>query len=393
MKNFNFINFVIFIQLFITVRSRAIDSKEVSIIYEHSFELEKYKGRKNDEWEVENLEGEVDTPENNIIKRMALESDEEFEAKIQELANASEEKGDEDVVDEVPNEFPHPDDRLMKRATISSSEYFGSQLSSFEKKIYDAINNIFNKSTISSLAIELKNIESLKIKKSNIQTYSSKGVGALVRDHPEYWWIKKYNIGYSTKGSYLTKLKLTISSSYSISQINSYKSKVNSKASSIATAAKKKSGTYNRLLYIHDYLVKYIKYKDGADYSYNVYGALLKNSCACEGYAESFAIISRLISVPTICVSSSSHKWNYVYIKNWYAVDVTFDDPTVNGVTYDSGESKNLSHKFFLIGSNTVIKKDKTYTTYSNRKLVSYLEFPNATGFKYPTLSSTAYKP
>jgi len=393
MKNFNFINFVIFIQLFITVRSRAIDSKEVSIIYEHSFELEKYKGRKNDEWEVENLEGEVDTPENNIIKRMALESDEEFEAKIQELANASEEKRDEDVVDEVPNEFPHPDDRLMKRATISSSEYFGSQLSSFEKKIYDAINNIFNKSTISSLAIELKNIESLKIKKSNIQTYSSKGVGALVRDHPEYWWIKKYNIGYSTKGSYLTKLKLTISSSYSISQINSYKSKVNSKASSIATAAKKKSGTYNRLLYIHDYLVKYIKYKDGADYSYNVYGALLKNSCACEGYAESFAIISRLISVPTICVSSSSHKWNYVYIKNWYAVDVTFDDPTVNGVTYDSGESKNLSHKFFLIGSNTVIKKDKTYTTYSNRKLVSYLEFPNATGFKYPTLSSTAYKP
>jgi len=241
MKNFNFINFVIFIQLFITVRSRAIDSKEVSIIYEHSFELEKYKGRKNDEWEVENLEGEVDTPENNIIKRMALESDEEFEAKIQELANASEEKGDEDVVDEVPNEFPHPDDRLMKRATISSSEYFRSQLSSFEKKIYDAINNIFNKSTISSLAIELKNIESLKIKKSNIQTYSSKGVGALVRDHPEYWWIKKYNIGYSTKGSYLTKLKLTISSSYSISQINSYKSKVNSKASSIATAAKKKS--------------------------------------------------------------------------------------------------------------------------------------------------------
>lgn len=394
MKNFIFISFVIFIQLFIAVRSRAIDSKEVSIIYEHSFELEKYKGRKNDEWEVENLEVEVDTPENNIIKRMALEDDEEFEAKIQELANISEEKGDEeDIVDEVPNEFPHPDDRLVKRASISSSEYFRSQLSSFEKKIYDAVNNIFNKSTISTLVTELKGIESFKIKKANIQTYSSKGVGAIVRDHPEYWWIKKYNISYSTKGGYLTKLSLTINSGYSISQINSYKAKVKSKATSIATAAKKKSGTYNRLLYIHDYLVKYIKYKDGADYSYNIYGALLKNSCACEGYAESFAYISRLISVPTICVSSSSHKWNYVYIKKWYAVDVTFDDPTVNGVTYSSGDSKNLSHKFFLVGSNTVIKKDKTYTTYSNRKLVSYLEFPSATGFKYPTLSTTAYQP
>jgi hypothetical protein len=381
------------IQLFVTVQSRAVDSKEVSVVYKFDLELEKYKkNRENNEWDVEDLEAEVETPENNIIKRMALEDDEEFEAKLKEMAEAHGED-EEEVVDEIPREFTHPDFKLSKRGSISSSEYFREQLSSFERKIYDALNNISNKKTITTLVFELSNIKSYGIKKSYIVEYSSRGVGALVRDHPEYWWIKKYSISYSSSGNYVSRLKVTVTSSYSISRINSYNAKVKSKASSIAAAAKKKSGTYNRLLYIHDYLVKYIKYRDGADYSYNLYGALLKNSCACEGYAESFAYIARLISVPTICVTSTSHKWNYVYLSaKWYVVDVTFDDPTVNGITYESGQTKNLSHKFFLIGRNTIIKGSKTYTTYSNRKLVTYLEFTNATGFKFPTLSSTAYK-
>lgn len=388
MKSFVFIVPVIFIQLFITVQSRAVDNKEVSLVYTFESELEKYKGKRNKEWEVENVEDEIDIPDDNIFKRMAFEDDEEFEANFKELENGN---YDEEIVDEIPNEFPHPDNRLLKRGSISSSEYFGSQLSSFERRIYDTLNNISNKSTISTLKIELKNLKSLKVKKSYLKKYASRGVGALVRDHPEYWWIKKYSMSYNSSSNYITNLKITITSSYSISSINSYKAKVKSKATSIAKAAKKKSGTYNRLLYIHDYLVKYIKYKDGSDYSYNIFGALLKNSCVCEGYAESFTYLSRLVGVPTISVASSSHKWNYVYIKNWYAVDVTFDDPTVKGKVYAVGESKNLSHKFFLVGKNTKVNSKDTYSTYSNRKLVTYLEFTKATGFKFPTLSNTAY--
>jgi len=390
MKSFAFISLVVFIQLFVAVHSRAIKNNEVSVVYKFDVELEKYKHKKQNRYEVEDLEEEIETPESNLIKRLALEDDEEFEAKLKELENAE----DEDLVDEIPNEFPNEEERLLKRGTISSSEYFRSQLSSIEKKIYDTVNSINNRNTITSLRIEIPNLVNYKIKKSYIAKYTSRAIGALVRDHPEYWWIKKYSIRFSSNSqNYVTNLKITIVSDYSISSINTYKNKVKSKATSIANAAKKRSGTYKRLLYIHDYLVKYIKYKDGANYSYNVFGALIKNACACEGYAETFAYIARLINVPTICVTSDSHKWNYVYLKsNWYAVDVTFDDPTVNHVTYASGNAKNLSHKFFLVGRNSVIKKQKTYTTYSNRKLVTYLEFEGATGFKFPTLASSAYK-
>jgi len=388
MKSLTFIIFVIFIQFFLAVESRAIN-KEVSVVYKFDLELDKYKDVKDDEWDVIDLEDEVDTPEQNIFKRMALEDDEEFKAKVREL-------GDDEIVDEIPLEYGNEEDKLFKRATISSSEYFRSQLSAFEKKVYDALNNISKKAKINTLNFKLSNLKSSKINKSYILKYSSRGVGALVRDHPEYWWIKKYSISYSSSGSYITKLKVTISSSYSISNINTYNAKVKSKANSIATAAKKKSGVYNRLLYIHDYLVKYIKYENGGDYTFNVYGALVKNASACEGYAESFTYIARLISVPTICVTSTTHKWNYVYLKSkWYAVDVTYDDPTINNVIYASGSNKNLSHNFFLVGKNTIVnkKKKQTYTKYSNRNLVTYLEFTSATGFKFPTLANEAFQP
>ena len=390
MKNFVFISLVIFIQLFLTVESRAIE-KEDSLVSSFSEEVVKYKKVEDQKWDYE-IEDEVSVPENNIFKRMALEDDEEFEAKLEQLENVED---DEDVVDEVPNEFPHEDERLFKRGTISSSEYFRSQLSSFERNIYDKLNKISNLKTIKVLDFELSNLKSKRIKTGNVKLYTSRSVGALVRDHPEYWWIKRYNVKMSQTSDrkYVTKLKVTIKSDYSIKKINSYKNVIKNKAVSIANAAKKKSNTYKRLLYIHDYLVKYIKYKDGQTYSYNLYGALYKNTSACEGYAESFTFIARLINVPVICVTSNSHKWNYVYLKSkWFAVDVTFDDPTINGKSYAVGESKNLSHKFFLVGKNTPVKGSKTYSTYSNRRLVSFLEFPNATGFKYPTLSKTAYK-
>jgi len=394
MKSYILISIFI-IQLFITVRSRAIDGKEVSIVYKFDEELEKYKPRKNIEWDEE-IEDEVDTSDNNIFKRLAFEDDEEFEASL----NKFEEEGIEGIVDEVPNEFPHPDDKLVKRATISSSEYFRSQLSSFEKKIYDQLNAISNLTVLKRYDFTLTNLKSSKISVNNIKKYSSRGIGALVRDHPEYWWIKKYSIKFNKSENLITKLTVTITGLYKIDEVNSYKSKVESRVKSIASKAKAQGKkypgkeTYYSLLFIHDYIAQYIKYRDGQTYSYSMYGALVKNSCACEGYAESFATISRKINVPTICVTSSSHKWNYVYLKsNWYVVDVTYDDPTISGKIYESGETKNIKHKFFLIGRNTSVSDKKTYTTYSNRNLVSYLEFPGATGFSFPTLSKTAYTP
>jgi len=53
--------------------------------------------------------------------------------------------------------------------------------------------------------------------------------------------------------------------------------------------------------------------------------------------------------------SEGGHMWNYVQMENgkWYAIDVTWDDPTVNGIR--NVVSGFESHDWFLVGSTTVI--------------------------------------
>lgn len=364
-----YIIYLLFIQIFFTLIPRIntysidIQSLDKDIVYNEEAVLTKYANDgpiDEEKWDVVDEEGSID-----------------------------------DFGETLEFDLGSPDEnKLEKRASIKSSEYFRSQLTSFEKKIYDIINTMSSKTTLTALSASIKNLKAYKIKKSYILKYTSRGVGAAIRDHPEFWWLKKYTISYSISSSYVNDLKIKFSTSYSLSNINKMKAKVTSRAKGIAAAAKKKSSTYERLKYIHNYLIKYIKYDDNDDKTtYNIYGALIQNKCSCEGYAESFAYIARLIGVGTISVSSTTHKWNYVYIsKKWYVVDVTFDDPIVSGVVANVGSTKNLSYRFFLIGSKTKISGSKTYTTYSNRKLVNFIEFSDATGFKYPTLSTTAYK-
>ena len=76
-----------------------------------------------------------------------------------------------------------------------------------------------------------------------------------------------------------------------------------------------------------------------------------------------------------------NHAWNYVQInENWYAVDVTWDDPImVNG-----GElTQELKYKYFLKGSDEFKVDHKEDGRISE----------NGKQFKFPTLSTQNYRP
>lgn len=396
---------VVITQLFLTVQSRAVNT-DVSIVYD-VVELEKYKKIEKREWEFLGTV-DLDVSDNNIFKRMALEDDEEFQAKLKVRAFESDEEREafaatirayedvedrDDYIDEIPNEFHNAEERLLKRATVKSSAYFRSQLNSLEKKIYDKLNDL-SKDTVDGLKFEVNDLKSENAKKSDALEIAARAVGAVVRDHPEYWWIKQFSLSVLPYGNRIDDMKINLPASYSVRSINNYNEKVEDKAKEIASEADKEDSVYKKLLYIHDYLAKYIKYTDNTEHSFNLFGALIRGECVCEGYAEAFAYIARMLSIPVICVTSNTHKWNYVYLKpDWYAVDVTFDDPSINGYTPAPGEGGNISHKFFLVGKDTPISGGKTYSTYSDRNVVQYVEFAEAKGFKLPTLASQAYKP
>ena len=142
---------------------------------------------------------------------------------------------------------------------------------------------------------------------------------------------------------------------------------------------------------IHNWLVSSINYDQEQSNinRFQIYGALHDQKAVCEGYARSFKYLMEKVGVPCVLVSGTgtnsegrteNHAWNYIQINNqWYAVDVTWDDPVVVG---GGRPSSNNLYKYFLKGSEEFYKDHKEENVISE----------NSMSFKFPTLSTTDYE-
>jgi hypothetical protein len=254
--------------------------------------------------------------------------------------------------------------------------YYGNLLNTFEKRIYTEVWKLCQK-PYSFTTGDFIDVSQYKVLKSKLDGSMKKGVYALIFDYTEFWWIGGgFSYQFYTDNDYIRSIQITLKDhGYTANYITKYHDKLLSTAKTIADNAKKESTLYKRIKYIHDYLVKNTDYgKPRNDFAHQTtYGALIDKVCVCEGYAKTFAYISKLVGIEAIVIHGNtvngSHAWNYVKIDNtWYLVDVTFDDTGTTDV-------------FFLIGWG-----DKYYKeNYRERNAI-------AEGLKYPTLSETNYK-
>ncbi len=111
---------------------------------------------------------------------------------------------------------------------------------------------------------------------------------------------------------------------------------------------------------VHDYLVKNTTY----DYSYysrsdshdHLKNILVNHVGVCQGYSVAFYVFMKELGINCTLMlgdadngsGSVGHAWNAVEIDGlWYFVDVTWDDPFINGTTaYTDGY--NLSYEYLL---------------------------------------------
>lgn len=129
---------------------------------------------------------------------------------------------------------------------------------------------------------------------------------------------------------------------------------------------------YEKELAIHDYLVGHIKYDMtiiGEDI-HSAYGALMRGTAVCDGYAESFKTLMDLIGVECCVVrgmgNNEAHAWNMVKLEGaWYHVDVTWDDPV--------GDMDIISHEYFNM-ADVQICRDHQWVNEN---------YPSAVGTKY----------
>lgn len=101
--------------------------------------------------------------------------------------------------------------------------------------------------------------------------------------------------------------------------------------------------TEQKVKAIHDYLVlncdyDYYSYQSGEvpKVSYSYVGVFRNRKAVCNGYAQAFALCMKVLDIPCRMITGGAgdggHAWNQVCVDGtWYYIDVTWDDPIING--------------------------------------------------------------
>lgn len=146
---------------------------------------------------------------------------------------------------------------------------------------------------------------------------------------------------------------------------------------------------YEKVRAIHDYLVVHVDYDYDnlaagtlPDTAFTEEGALLLHSAVCEGYARAFSYLCGQAGLEELLVYGTAddgtgvqtHAWNQVRIDGeWYHVDVTWDDPLMNGRVVTDGS--NIIYEYFLVpdstlaGNHTAESPEKLHPCTSDRYL------------------------
>jgi len=195
----------------------------------------------------------------------------------------------------------------------------------------------------------------------------------VINDHPEIFYTK-HGILYDTQSLYPQYVG-------SKKQIEKMKIALNKKTDAAVKIAKTKKTQTERVIYLHDYLVNSTEY-DTENYlkdtlpedSFTAYGALMKGTAVCDGYAKALKLLLNKAGIWAVRVTGEgkgeSHAWNLVKVDGkYFYVDATWNDPVAED------KSAHLAYNYLLV-PESVLAKDHTW----NKK---GLPKASSTKFKY----------
>ena len=281
--------------------------------------------------------------------------------------------------------------------SVDYKKYFYNQLNSNAKSIYSQIVNNFDLLKAGDKTINFSNDT------ADADTNFQSAWDALMLDNPEIFFINTNNISLQSRSDrriwektpkYSYKLMPKQGEKYYMDtwqtqdEVDGAIKEVDEKAKDIIANAK--GNRYDKVKYIHDYIVDNAEYDDlGKSNNGNIYGLLIEKNAVCEGYAKAFQYLLNLLDIPNIIVygeginsnnESEFHSWNYVQMDNgkWYAVDATWDDPIIIG---NGRITEDIKHEYFLKGSDSFFNNHKESNDVSG----------TGQNFKYIEISKTDY--
>ena len=234
----------------------------------------------------------------------------------------------------------------LQTPDIADRAYYSNGKSSYEEIASYAVNNMKNGNGVidlSSYDIKVGELEDLveAIYNKDLCLYNSISIQGYRYSYSEN---KVYRIFF-----YFNETK---------SQIQDKYNKIQAEVKNVKKELNINAGSMSQMeiaLKIHDYLVLNAEYDYDtlntygkvSDESHKAYGILVNKIGVCDGYANAYKLLLHEYGIDSVVVisTSMSHAWNMVNIDGkYYQVDVTWDDPIINGKDLNG----YVSHTYFM---------------------------------------------
>lgn len=342
-------------------------------------------------------DGEVDIPAYNATGTTAENNDDEV---IENKVSGS--------TSNALSKFLEPSDRETGNSpeyNVTDNSFFYNQLDTYGKtiysKVYASLDILKTGTGIIDFGTTFNELLQKEDGNQKLTDSFQLAINALLLDHPEIFYIdvtKMYMFTETTTNFRGTTYKISIGPSngesylsdgfYSKSNVETAETQVENVLDNITYSLY--GSDYDKIKKVHNYLVDHVSYDQSNNaISHGLYGALVYNSAVCDGYAKAFKYILDKIGISCVEVcgtaenssgNTENHAWNDVLLDgNWYAIDVTWDDPILIG---GNGKLTNeLRYANFLKGISSF------YNTHvEDGYVVSNGEF------KYPNISYYDYE-
>lgn len=315
-------------------------------------------GREGADSEKNTAETEVSDPE-----RSGAETDDAAEQTGSEdsedrTAAADISPGSESADAEETAEEPEESTQVSKEEVRPDiTYYYYTRISKEERLLYDAM-LILAENYSADPASESRLLDTNPSTDEFAESYT-RAYNALVRDHPELFWIAQSKAQYECKyyllPSFGGKYKVVLTLEDTAGEVTvdengltvyqQEQARMEEAADALLEQVDFTQSDAGIALQLHDLLIDSAWYNIGAgeyDYAHTAYGALVEDSqgnpggALCDGYALAYEYLLQKAGLTCIVVSgyagaseedTEKHAWNLVRLDDdWYEVDATWDD-------------------------------------------------------------------
>ncbi|MCR4842350.1 MAG: fibronectin type III domain-containing protein [Eubacterium sp.] len=218
---------------------------------------------------------------------------------------------------------------------VYSTNFFYNQLSSKERKLWNALDKVCRKLLTGTSSLS-RNLIGFVEYDSSLSLADAVDVAYMfVLSNPQYYFLNNgfYWDSYNSS-NYMT---MSVYSDFnSGSARKKATKKLFKKAKAWIKAASKLKTDEAKVLYFHDKIANKVDYEEddyGTEtYNQSAYSVFCGTETVCAGYSMAFCLLCNGAGIDCINVTSDEHQWNRVCLSdNWFNVDVTADDTYVSG--------------------------------------------------------------